>query len=150
MFLDFQTKGHENNARAQDKQPPFKICSSRRSGCDRTHDHASIRRIAMAGSLAISLSGALLWSAISPVSASDPVHLTSGVASTLAGAVSKEHSLSRSAPHTENVAHVTARVTDSATAKQVNVTTAARKSAVTPKVVKPVTRRHPRFRLRGS
>jgi len=98
-----------------------------------------IRRIALAGSLAISLSGALLWSAISPVSASDPVHLTSGVASTLAGAVSKEHSLSRSAPHTENVAHVTARVTDSATAKQVNVTTAARKSAVTPKVVKPVT-----------
>jgi len=107
-----------------------------------------IRRVVLVGSLAVPLSGALLWSSISPVSASSSVHSSSQASALVTQTVKVDHSttgitLRRGSAVTDN-ASVTAKVTAKVTSKVATTASAAlatSKKLVPTKVpTRPVTR----------
>ena len=103
-----------------------------------------IRRVVLVGSLAVPLSGALLWSSISPVSASSSFHSTSQASAIVTQTVKVDHSntgitLRRGSTVTDN-ASLTVKVT-SKVATTASTALAASKKLVPTKVpTRPVTR----------
>jgi len=102
------------------------------------------RRVVLVGSLAVPLSGALLWSLISPVSASSSFHSTSQTSAIVTQTVKVDHSntgitLRRGSTVTDN-ASLTVKVT-SKVATTASTALAASKKLVPTKVpTRPVTR----------